>query len=116
MPDQAPKIAENSRYALVMVTARRARQLMKEANAKGVAPSEVALVNVGYHKPVKLALEEVTQGVVGYKIRKTIKPAPKATPAELVAEASTEPSPEAPAEGSTEEAAASKKEGADASE
>lgn len=102
MPKKELKIAEDSRYALVMTVARRARQLMKEAAAKGVNPCEVALVNIGNHKPVKLALEEVMQGKVGYKLREKGKAVP------------IESSPVPDAEALTEEAIASAEENPDA--
>ncbi len=67
--DQKELITKDSHYASVMAIARRARQLMRESFDKGVSPWEVSLVKVGDHKPIKLALEEYEQGMIGYKFR-----------------------------------------------
>ena len=65
-------IGKDSYYARVMAIARRARQIIKEANDKGVAPWELALVKTGPHKPIKLAQEEFDQGLIGFTFRENL--------------------------------------------
>ena len=70
-------ISKDSHYATVMAIARRARQLIKEADNKGINPWEVSFAKIGAHKPIKLAEEEFEQGMLGYKLRE--KPPVKKT-------------------------------------
>ncbi len=84
-------LSKDSRYAFVMAVARRARQIMREAQEKGVTPREVSLVKAGAYKPVKLAEEELEQGLVGYTLRLSSKPVPAKNPPEAVEEPEEEP-------------------------
>ncbi len=83
-------ISKDSHYALVMAVARRARQIMREAQEKGVTPREVSLVKTGAYKPVKLAAEELDQGLIGYTLRLS-NSAPAKNPPEAVEEPAEEP-------------------------
>lgn len=89
-------VNKDSRYARVMAVARRARQLMRESHDKGVNPWEVSLVKVGVHKPIKLALEEIIQGAVGFKLKEKFKeniPAESAVTEKTLTETLVEDSP-----------------------
>ncbi len=72
MQETSFPISKDSRYALVMAVAKRARQLMREAQDKGVNPWEVCLLKTVTYKPIKLAEEELSQGLVGYRLKENI--------------------------------------------
>ena len=58
----------DSKYRLVNVTAKRARQLMLKKKETAQPFSSLALVETSFKKPTTIALDEFDKGAIGYEV------------------------------------------------
>ena len=97
-------VTPNCKYSFVMVVAKRAKKLRREAKDKNVSLSEIATVKTTHTKPLTIALQEFNAGNIKMKLSLAAQELEKkAEPIELKApeEEKTEASEEAPQEPET---------------
>jgi len=59
-----------SNYTKVIVASIRAKAIVREAKAKGLACSDVSIIKPKHVKPAMIAIEELEAGLISYRTRK----------------------------------------------